>query len=74
MAARAERIRFAGCWHAWGFRPISECLARTGKRPAGSRWVDQNKGTRRSRTSAAATWPRTPPLIRTIPRSRPPPR
>eukprot|EP00969_Alexandrium_andersonii_P206428 9120528-Alexandrium_andersonii.AAC.1 len=43
-SARAEEIRFTESWHVWSVRPISECLARIGKRPIGGRWVDHNKG------------------------------
>eukprot|EP00969_Alexandrium_andersonii_P337201 14903990-Alexandrium_andersonii.AAC.1 len=31
-------------WHVWDVRPVSECLARAGKRPVDGRWVDDNKG------------------------------
>eukprot|EP00969_Alexandrium_andersonii_P319685 14122761-Alexandrium_andersonii.AAC.1 len=37
-AARSEDIRFMESWHAWGVRPISDCVARAGKRPIGGRW------------------------------------
>eukprot|EP00969_Alexandrium_andersonii_P294605 13021984-Alexandrium_andersonii.AAC.1 len=33
-----------GSWHVRDVRPVSECLARAGKRPIGGRWVDHNKG------------------------------
>eukprot|EP00969_Alexandrium_andersonii_P113520 5017483-Alexandrium_andersonii.AAC.1 len=37
-SARAEEIRFMGSWRVWDVRPISECVARAGKRPIGGRW------------------------------------
>eukprot|EP00969_Alexandrium_andersonii_P337473 14915863-Alexandrium_andersonii.AAC.1 len=34
-AARSEEIRFMESWGVWDVRPISECLARAGRRPVG---------------------------------------
>eukprot|EP00969_Alexandrium_andersonii_P056711 2500435-Alexandrium_andersonii.AAC.1 len=43
-AARTEEIRFAESWHVWDVRPISERVARAGKRPIGGRRAGHNKG------------------------------
>eukprot|EP00969_Alexandrium_andersonii_P356419 15446505-Alexandrium_andersonii.AAC.1 len=43
-SARSEETRFMESWRAWDVRPISERIARTGKRHIGGRWVGHNKG------------------------------
>ena len=42
--ARAEEIQFMEQWEVWEEVSTEECLAKTGKRPIGGRWVDINKG------------------------------
>jgi hypothetical protein len=46
-ASRAEELEFMHGWQVWDEVPVAECLARTGKKPLGSRWVDVNKGDKR---------------------------
>ena len=42
--ARADEIKGAEKCGVWTKVPLSECYARTGKQPVGTRWVDINKG------------------------------
>ena len=42
--ARREEIEFMENWEVWEDVPVEECMAKTGKRPIGGRWVDINKG------------------------------
>ena len=42
--AREEELRVVDEMGVWEVRPISECIAVTGKKPVKVRWVDVNKG------------------------------
>ena len=43
-AARAEDLTVVDQMGVWEFRPLSECLSITGRRPVKVSWVDVNKG------------------------------
>ena len=42
--ARTEEIAELHKYKVYEKRPIAECIAVTGKKPMGIRWVDTNKG------------------------------
>ena len=44
LAARREEIAYYKEMKAFTKVPISQCVARTGRRPIGVRWIDINKG------------------------------
>ena len=44
--ARREEVEYINSRGIWVFRPIEECINRTGKKPISMRWVDTNKGIR----------------------------
>ena len=44
LAARREEITYYKEMKAFTKVPISQCIARTGRRPIGVRWIDINKG------------------------------
>ena len=46
MAARREEIAYYKSMGAFTKVPISQCIARTGRKPIGVRWRDINKGDR----------------------------
>eukprot|EP00973_Karenia_brevis_P020932 2878905-Karenia_brevis.AAC.1 len=43
-ASRKEEVDFIESRNQWELRPISECIAVTGKPPIAMRWVDTDKG------------------------------
>eukprot|EP00973_Karenia_brevis_P059916 8339608-Karenia_brevis.AAC.1 len=43
-AGRKEEVDFIEGRNQWELRPISECIAVTGKPPIPMRWVDTDKG------------------------------
>ena len=46
LAARREEIAYYKAMGAFTKVPISQCIARTGRKPIGVRWRDINKGDR----------------------------
>ena len=43
-AAREVEMEFVKSRAIYEYRPVKECLGRTGKSPIGVKWVDTNKG------------------------------
>ena len=42
--ARAEELKIVDEMKVWQLKPVSECIAKTGKKPTKVRWVDASKG------------------------------